>query len=254
MSFTSRYPPGAPAWFDMTVPDLRTAERFYSELLGWEFDLGPYALAGVAGRRVAALTETWNEETGPPDRPCWTTYLATDDVGATLHDATAAGGTVLTQRRDVPGFGSMAVVREPAGTVVALWEGDGLTGSEGFGMLGGHVWAEVTSPDTEVTAEFLVRTFGYRPERFPGFDFVTLYVGGTAVCGVYGGAERVNEGPGAWLPYFAVASADVAADRAARSGGRVLRAPADSPYGRWTMLADPFGAHFAASEPEPRPH
>ncbi|WP_158562894.1 VOC family protein [Marinitenerispora sediminis] len=249
MTDTSRYPPGAPAWFDMTVPDLEAAERFYSELLGWEFDLGPYALAHAAGRRVAGLSESWHEEAGPPDRPFWTVYLATDDVTATLYDVAAAGGTVVAPRRDVPGYGTMAVVREPTGAVFALWEGDGLAGSEAFGLLGGPIWAEVTSRDTHATTDFLVRVFGYRPDRFADVDFVTLYVAGSPVCGVYGGsAERVSEGHGAWLPYFVVASADAAAARAPLFDGRVLRSAEDSPYGRWTMLADPFGAHFAAVE------
>ena len=52
-----------------------------------------------------------------------------------------------------------------------------------------------------------------------------------------------------WLVYFAVDDADVAADRARRSGGQVQQAPFDSSYGRIAVLADPGGAVFSVLAP-----
>ncbi|MEY9213356.1 VOC family protein [Thermobifida halotolerans] len=247
MENTIAYASGAPAWLDMTVPDLPAAQRFYAAVLGWEFDEGPYRMALLGSRRIAGMAEPW-DDAPPPEQSNWTVYLATGDIGATLTAVRAAGGTVVTDRTDIPGAGSMALVRDPAGTVCGLWQGDGLPGSEISGVPGAPVWAEVTSPDS-ATADFFATVFGLTAERLPGIDFTTLSNDGEPVFGVYGADDRVHRGHGAWLPYFLVDSTDKASLLAEHAGGAVLRAPADSPYGRWAMLTDHLGAHFAVVQP-----
>jgi predicted enzyme related to lactoylglutathione lyase len=45
--------------------------------------------------------------------------------------------------------------------------------------------------------------------------------------------------------YFAVDDADAAVARATAAGGSVVREAQDSPYGRFAIVADPFGAALA---------
>ncbi|WP_157515789.1 VOC family protein [Nocardiopsis trehalosi] len=256
MTTPVEYPPGAPAWFDLSAPDLDRAVEFYGALFGWAFEGcgGTYLTALSGGRRVAALTTPWATAADAPGRPAWTVYLAAPDIAAALREVAAAGGTVLAPHQEIGEVGGTALFREPGGTVAALWRPGRLRGAEASGVPGAPVWAEAASSDTRTTAAVLCRVFGMAAEQLPDLDYAVLSSGGAPVCGVHGGAgARVAGGPGAWLVYIAVADADAAARRAADGGGRVLRAPADSPHGRWTLLADPFGAHLAAVEPAGRP-
>lgn len=248
MSDITSYPPGAPAWFDLSVPDLRSTQRFYSALLGWEFGGDPHSVASLGGKRLAELSQTRGG--APPERSAWMVCLSTNDIDATLAQVRAAGGEVLSGRRDRRGTGSTAVIREPTGTACALWQRGDFPGAEVQDVPGAPVWSEVTSADTAAAVDFLTSVFGYETERTLGSDYVTLYSGGEPVCGVYGGAnERVHRGLGAWLPYFTVMGADTAGAQATLEGGAVLRAAENSPYGRWAMLSDPAGAHFAVVQP-----
>ncbi|KUP98453.1 VOC family protein [Thermobifida cellulosilytica] len=248
MTYSIAYAPGAPAWLDLTVTDPDAAQRFYAAVLGWEFtDDGPYRTVRIGGRRIAALSSP-ADGAPPPGRPAWTVYLATHDLDATLAAVRAAGGTVAVGRSDLPGLGSTAIVQDPAGTACGLWQGSGLAGSEASGIPGAPAWAEVASPDP-ATAEFFAAVFGLTAERLPGVDFTSLTRNGDPLFGVHGGGGRDRRGTGAWLPYFTAADVDGAAARAGRAGGTVLRAPADSPYGRWAVLADPAGARFAVARP-----
>ncbi len=57
--------------------------------------------------------------------------------------------------------------------------------------------------------------------------------------------------PGAaphWTVTFTVDSADEIAQRAVELGGKVLAAPSDAPWVRMTVLSDPQGATFTASQ------
>jgi predicted enzyme related to lactoylglutathione lyase len=54
----------------------------------------------------------------------------------------------------------------------------------------------------------------------------------------------VGDAPASWWTYFEVPDADAACRRVGELGGRVLRPPADSPYGRLAAVADDQGATF----------
>ncbi|MDT0302149.1 VOC family protein [Streptomonospora wellingtoniae] len=248
MTTAVEYPAGAPCWFELSVPDLGRAKEFYAGLFGWEFDDLPYTQARLRGRRVAGISQRWGSDTGPAEPAAWTVLLATRDLDTALRAVAETGGHLSSPRQDIGDLGAVALARDPAGTEFGLWQPGTLRGCEATGP-GSPVWSEVASDDIQRTASFLVRVLGCEPERVEGFEFVTLYSGGWPVLGVYGGDGRPRSGHAAWLTYFAVRSADAAADYTRGAGGGVVRAPADSPYGRWCLLADPFGARLAAVEP-----
>jgi len=54
--------------------------------------------------------------------------------------------------------------------------------------------------------------------------------------------------PANWGVTFAVNDADETAERAAELGGTVVAAPTDLPWVRATVIADPQGAVFTASQ------
>jgi hypothetical protein len=54
--------------------------------------------------------------------------------------------------------------------------------------------------------------------------------------------------PAHWSVTFAVDDADATAAKAAELGGTVTAAPFDAPYVRMTVLTDPQGASFIASQ------
>lgn len=240
------YADGAPCWVDMTVPDLGAAKRFYSGVLGWEFDDSQYAMAMYAGSPVAGLSEPF-EGQPPPEQSNWTVYLATSDCAASEAAAVKAGGTVIVPTNAMDPWGTMAIVADPAGTVTALWQAGQHFGSARYDENGAPCWAELSTRDPAATRAFMNAVFGYGEDPMPGdMDYTALTLGSNPAFGVFGGSGRVEQGHGAWMVYFAVPDADAAAARTAELGGKVLSGPDDTPFGRMTMLTDPFGAHFAA--------
>jgi predicted enzyme related to lactoylglutathione lyase len=61
-------------------------------------------------------------------------------------------------------------------------------------------------------------------------------------------AEDQPDVPAHWSVTFGVEDADKTAARAAQLGGKVLAPPFDAPWVRMTVLADPQGATFIASQ------
>lgn len=92
------YKPGTPCWIDLMVPDQQAALDFYSDLFGWQGEVGPaetggYSVCTLKGKPVAGIMKASNPDGTVPDPmppTVWTTYLSTDNVDGTLKSVTEA--------------------------------------------------------------------------------------------------------------------------------------------------------------------
>ncbi|HEX6470921.1 MAG TPA: VOC family protein [Streptosporangiaceae bacterium] len=243
---TSNAPNGTPNWVDLGVPDLKRAEEFYRAVFGWEFEEGTeetgyYTMCLLHGKPVAAImpnpdptaTTSW-----------WNTYFATDDSDGAAKRIADAGGTVVMEPMDVPGAGRLVMALDPHGGQFGLWHGSGHIGTYYRDEPGAMTWSELETPDTKAASEF----YGTVLERpvasmnVPDFDYLTVNVDDEPVAGLWGQPER---GTSRWVTYFAVDDVDAAVQAATDAGGTVEKPAQDSPYGRFAVLQDPFGAAFS---------
>lgn len=80
-------------------------------------------------------------------------------------------------------------------------------------------------------------------------DYWTLNRGAEMYGGIYNNTQLPKEVPSHWLVYFGVDDTDKAVANAKSNGGKVLSEPMDTPWGRFAILADPWGAAFAVIKP-----
>ncbi|HEY8721257.1 VOC family protein [Pengzhenrongella sp.] len=182
------WPPGTPAWCDLIVPDRVAAQRFYGSLFGWEYEVGApetgfYTTALKHGQRVAGIGEP-QEGTSPP--AMWTTYLAVDDATATVKAAVAAGGTVLMEPMGVLEFAAMALLADPTGAVVGLWQSGVQTGANLVNEPGAMIWSEGISNDLAAARAFYGTVFGYTFDDMSGdgWEYAAFNVDGKNVGGL----------------------------------------------------------------------
>lgn len=244
-----RRPQGAPCWVSLLVHGLEAIQDFYSQLFGWEFEstpqpFGPYVRATLNGRAVAGIGEL------PRDRHmpiAWTTYFGTADADSTAERIRDYGGTVGVGPLDASDAGRMAIASDPLGAVFGIWQPLRYTGAEVLGEPGSMAWNELVTRESSMVGKFYTAVFCFESEAVVSadLDYLTLRLEGQPVAGIHGVGQALPRDRGAhWMAYFAVADTDAAARRAVELGGRVLRAPHDSAYGRLATVADPEGAVF----------
>jgi uncharacterized protein len=243
---TGTHPRGVPNWVDLGVPDLARAKDFYGALFGWEFvdgqeETGYYTMCLLRGKPVAALAPSDDDSAGH----WWNVYFSADDVDGAAKRITDGGGTLVLEPVDVMDQGRMLIAKDPAGAQFGLWHGRAHTGAQIVNEPGSACWHELTTADTAAAAA--ATFYGSVLDRpvesmgVPGFDYRTVKVGEESVAGVYG----VPGDPVRWTVYFAVDDADEAARKVTEAGGAVTSAAKDSPYGRFAVVTDPFGAELA---------
>ncbi|MFW3169773.1 VOC family protein [Geodermatophilus sp. CPCC 206100] len=237
-------PLGTPTWIDLAVPDLQPALDFYGAVFGWEFRIGPeeygsYTTCLLRGRPVAAVFVD-AERT-----PAWDVYLATPDCDDTTARAREAGAAVLEEPTDVMAQGRMAMLRDPVGARVGLWQGRDHVGCQVVNEPGALVRNDLVTPDPGPARRFYAEVFGFTLDGnpdLPGFDFTFLRrPDGHEVGGVLGLPDAAGS---AWGTALEVADADETVRRALGAGGRSPGVEAFV-YGRMATVVDPFGAEFS---------
>jgi len=266
-----RYIAGVPCWIDTAHPDPAAAAAFYGGLFGWELENamppgspGSYFMARLPGGDVAAIG---SQPEGAPPAATWNTYVWVDDVDATAARVRAAGGTVLAEPFDVMDAGRMAIFADPAGARFSAWQPDQHRGAAVVNEPGSLNFNILHTPDAAGASAFYAAVFGWdvldtggagAMWALPAYgDFLEARTPGLRKnMAEMGAPPRFEEvvaalAPAAdpsWEVTFAVADADATAARAVELGGTVLTPPADAPWARTTVIADPQGARFTASQ------
>jgi hypothetical protein len=190
-----------------------------------------------------------SKEPGNPMPDAWTTYLATADARVTLEAVQANGGQVLVPAMDVGDLGTMAVVTDPGGSVIGMWEPKIHRGFGRYGEPGTPGWFDMQTRDYECCVSFYRDVFTWTTNNLsdtPEFRYTTLKVGDEELAGIMDAAMFLPEGvPAHWTIVFAVDDTDASLAQIVSLGGTVVVAAADSPYGRLATVSDPTGSTFA---------
>jgi uncharacterized protein len=252
MGERTQHAPGTFSWVDLSTTDPAAAKAFYSGLFGWEADDRPvgdgvfYSMLNLGGRLVAGLAAQpdTQREAGAP--PAWQSYVTVESAQASADRAAELGASVLAGPFDVMDSGRMAVIRDPQGAFLNIWEPLAHPGAGLVNAPGALCWNELSTPDLEGSSAFYGGLFGWSTAPFEGSPDPYLAI--TNGDRANGGMREPSGSPGTppfWLVYFAVEDLDESVAKVAELGGSVLAGPIDIQIATFAVLADPQGAVFA---------
>jgi predicted enzyme related to lactoylglutathione lyase len=261
-----RYPNGFPGWVDLSTTDPQAATAFYTALLGWTAQEMPtgtgstYTMLSLDGRLVCGLGP---QAPGTPEGvpPGWTTYVLVGDLDEVVAATPDAGGQVLLAAMDVLTSGRMAMVADPSGAALGLWQPRDHQGADVFNEPGAICWNELQSRDLGAALPFYEELFGWRWEHSdtPMGDYYVAHLDAkgsaaegvdTSVAGAMPMPADVPDGvPSMWGVYVTAADLDDAV-ASATDLGATLVVPASDIGGdmRFATLSDPQGAVFSLME------
>lgn len=270
------YMPGVPCWIDTSQPDPEAATAFYGSLFGWEFEnvLPPesgakYFIARLRGLDAAAVGSP--PEGGPP-MALWNTYVWVEDARETAAKVRDAGGQVITEPFEVMDSGTMAVFADPEGAAICVWQANQHKGAQVVNEHGAINFNGLNTRDPESAKAFYRSVFGWETLSLgeaemwllPGYgDHLEQSDPGIRARMAETGApdgfvdvvatlnplgDDQPDVPAHWTVTFGVDDADQTAAKAEELGGQVLLPPLDAPWVRMTVISDPGGATFVASQ------
>jgi uncharacterized protein len=276
MSERDGYIPGVPCWVDTSQPDPGASLPFYTGLFGWEFENvmpegspGEYYVGRIRGGDVAAVGSM---SADAPPVPTWNTYIWVDSADETAAQAREAGGKVIAEPFDVGRAGRMAVVADPEGAALCLWQAKEHRGARVVNEHGSLNFNGLATRDLQGAKAFYNAVFGWKTLEFPWGAMWALpgygdhleertpglrkqmgdmgappgFIDVVAAVNPIGAGDSAT--PAHWTVTFAVDDANVTAAKARELGGEVVAGPSDAPWTRVAVIKDPQGATFIASQ------
>ena len=109
---------------ELATTDLQKARAFYQAMFGWkleEMNMGPggtYTMIGVGEGTGGGMMQQM--QPGAPS--AWLAYVLVDDLKGATEKAKANGATVLRDITEVPNMGAFAIITDPTGANIGIWQ------------------------------------------------------------------------------------------------------------------------------------
>ncbi len=233
-------------WFEYVSTDAPKAQGFYGELFGWgtkkvPLPGGEYTVIAQGDVTIGGYLPTPDSA---PKQAMWLTHLRVDDAKAAAQKAKSLGGKILMDAEKIGNVGTKAVVADPHGGVLALWQPTDPNEKSSPAADNRFCWNELTSKDPAASVAFYKALGGFSTDAMemgPMGTYHLLKTGDTMIAGIM--KPPMPEAPHAWTPYVQVANTDATTEKAKRLGGQIIVPPTDIPnVGRFAIFADTQGA------------
>ena len=257
MTNRAHAPSGAPCWADLWTSDVEGARRFYCELFGWEAqepspDYGGYFMFTRQGAPVAGAIGDMGERRADDT---WKPFLATDDLDRTLRVAGGHGATVHAPAMAIEDLGTQAVIADPSGVVIGIWQPGSFPGFTVINEPGAVLFVAIDLHDCRAQITFYRDVFGWHPaeEEVDGHHYAGYLdpETGRPLAGIGDEVDNLQPGeePG-WGIFWQCGDLETAVARVCSLGGTVIKRPEDGGLGRSARVADPTGARFWLCQPK----
>ncbi|GAA6177978.1 VOC family protein [Sulfitobacter pacificus] len=107
-----------PDFIEIGTDNRDATAAFFQEVMGWSWEsmgAGPAGFFTDGTRKVGMHEEA---------SPCMVPYLAVEDIEAKVAEVKQAGGTLMGEIADAPGFGRFATCTDPRGVRFGLHQED----------------------------------------------------------------------------------------------------------------------------------
>ena len=253
MTDMTSYDHGTFSWVELSTTDPEGAKSFYSSLFGWKAEDMPagdtgatYTMCKIDGKYVSAIQQIFEEMRAQGVPPHWMSYVTVDDVDMSADKVPSLGGTVVVPPFDVMDVGRMAVIQDPTGATLSLWQAKDHIGAGLIHAPGSLSWNELSTNDTAAAGAFYSSLLGWDADEqdMGGMKYTVFKVGESSKGGMSQITGQMGDMPPAWSVSFAVSDVDESAAKISELGGTIVMPPTDYPGGRFAVAQDPQGAFF----------
>lgn len=123
---TQKTKTGELCWTELATTNVQAAKDFYGKLFGWTFtdqEMGDatYTIITINDKNFGGI---WSI---PKDQqkhipPHWMNYILVENIDESVEKARQYGAAIVKPVSEVCEMGRMAVITDPTGAHIALWE------------------------------------------------------------------------------------------------------------------------------------
>ncbi|MCA1586886.1 MAG: VOC family protein [Acidobacteria bacterium] len=245
---------GRPVWYELMTTDMKAAEAFYKNVVGWTsapFEGAPTPYTIFKRSNEAQTAGLMKRPEGMNMPPFWAMYVSVPNLEDAVIHIKRLGGGELSPLIEVPTIGRMQMMRDPQGAAFYIIQpSSGEQRPEGAPEVGEGSWHELMTTDAPAAMRFYTEVFGWQPTEAMDMGPMGKYQMFNRPHGMIGGMmnkpPEMAQVPPNWAIYFRVDDINAATERVKANGGKILNGPMEVPGGDWIVNAmDPQGAAFS---------
>ncbi len=203
-------------WSDLLTDAPAEGAAFHAHVLGWTAAQAGHAVVlSTEGNAVAQVMAV-----GDDAAPHWLVHVVVDDLAATCRRAAFLQGQVLVEAEAVAGLGAGAILADPAGCVLHMFQPEGEPPRAPPLAAGRPAGALLLAPRVDLGVRYYSTLLGWKAERVAGKGAVFLADGAPIAVAVQ--ATNDTPAPAQWMPLTAVADLEATLLSAIESGGQLL--------------------------------
>lgn len=147
---------------DLSTYTIKETISFYEKVFGWNYHeyYGNFT-AYIKNQPVVGLYETPEkfQEMGMPH--FWMTYIEVNDIKNTVEKARELGGIIEIQE-EIPGFGNIALIRDPQGAGFTIYQGNNLSSTRTKNQSNTLIWNELHVSNAQAVIPFYEGIFDWK--------------------------------------------------------------------------------------------
>ena len=251
-------PHGRFAWHELSTTDPRAGMAFYPQITAWTTQLmddrPDYSLWMNDGSPIGGVATLRDTVEASSAHAHWLAYVRVYDVDACARQVAALGGRVRVAPKEVPNIGCWAVVSDPQGGVIGLYEpASNELVRYSAPRRGEFSWHELMTTDYKAAFEFYRALFRWETVSKYDMGEMGIYHLFGQKGQTFGGMFNTLVGVPSpnWMCYVRVDDVKPRAETLTMLGGIVMNGPMEVPGGDWIVQCmDPQGATFALHTPK----
>ncbi len=240
------------SWIDLSTFDVARTEEFYADLFGWQVGQAPagYYIGSVSGTPVAGFFEMPElfQKINMPS--FWMSYIAVDDVDATVTKVKELGGKVELETSGP--FGRVALIRDPSGAGFTCYEGTASSVISPQPTHGRWHWSELFVSNFSKVRQFYSGLFGwnFEPDGITPDRSCILNRQGRRIGAIQVASNDIKGDKEFWAIFFGVDDIPRAISLVNSYGGEMIYEHTNS-EGTHYLVKDPQGAAFFLTATHP---
>jgi predicted enzyme related to lactoylglutathione lyase len=247
-------------WHELITDNPKRAADFYHKVVGWttqEMNAGmPYTVfSSHTGQQGGIMGKTPNMPANMPS--AWSPYVYVPELDAAITQVKALGGSLVLGPQVVPEMGRFAVITDPQGAFLCLWEAaqEMPASPDKPPAEGDFSWYELMTTDYKAALDFYSALFGWQAGAGQDMGSIGIYqiftLNGVPLGGMFNTIPDAPKEPPFWALYIHVSDINKTVAAVKANGGQIIHDPVEVPGG--DMIAkciDPTGALFALHQPK----
>lgn len=252
------YKNGVFCYSELSTVEYENSKEFYKNIFDWNIkennEFLEYTVFCKNDNILLGMYDSDDEQLEIDFSNTWTPFISVTDIEKTIERVVKNGGECLQESFEADNYGKAAIIKDPTGALISLWQANEYIGSELQREENTMSWCELYTTDIKTASEFYKKVFLWKAEPFKIENelYMNFKKGSSYVAGMREIEKEIGIKKSIWVMYIEVENCKKIYKKALKLGAKKVQDPTVNKenfgFVETAILRDISGAIFAIGQ------